>query len=61
MESVLEIVDLSGSTTTRRPDQSGVSSVLWQFGQILPVVSVWHFLHANSFGVQITLAVNQKN
>jgi len=40
MFSVFETVDFSGFTTTIRPDQSGVSSVLWQFWQIFPVVSV---------------------
>ena len=34
------------------PDQLGVDSVLWQFGHILPVVSVRHFLQASSLGTE---------
>jgi hypothetical protein len=48
MFKVFETVDFPGSITTINPDQSGVSSVLWQFWQILPVVNVLHFLQANS-------------
>src|SRR5487761_1115638 len=52
MLTVLATVDFAGSTTTMSPDQLGVSSVLWQFWHILPVVSVRHFLQVNSLGIE---------
>src|SRR5487761_1806551 len=52
MLTVFATVDFAGSTTTMSPDQLGVSSVLWQFRHILPVVSVRNFLQANSLGIE---------